>query len=110
MSIKMASQDAYEKVEYINLHHLHYIVALIISLALLVKLPKFFSQYIIIRAVQLVGGATLNIICGAGAGGTCCSFATFLFRRPQRRSEWGTIGGVERIWPASARARGRATV
>ena len=56
---------------YINLHHLNYVVALIISLALLVKLPKFFSQYIITRAIQLVGGATLNIICGAVARGTC---------------------------------------
>ena len=97
--MRMASQDAYEKVEYINLHHLNYVVALIIYLALLVKLPKFFSQYIITRAVQLVGGATLNIICGAGAGGTCCSFATFLFRSVDRNAVRSVVWNASDIWP-----------
>ena len=99
--MKMASQDAYEKVEYINLYHLNYVVALIIiSLALLVN----FTQVLLsiyhypLRTLApptgnkekygwpaRLGGATLNIICGAGAGGTC-SFATFLFRSADRNA------------------------
>ena len=119
--MRMASQDAYEKVEYINLHHLNYVVALIIYLALLVKLPKFFSQYIITRAVQLVGGAKLNIICGAGAsyGGyavSCldpqwnlqfgnlhsadsnsgiCTAQTAIWESAQRRQQFGNLHSAD---------------
>ena len=86
--MKMASQDAYEKVEYINLHHLNYVVALIISLALLVKITQVLLSIYHYPRCKLVGGAKLNIICGAGAGGTCCSFATFLFRSVDRESRY----------------------